>query len=190
MKSRIGIAIFAGAVLCPSLAFAAEGSESAGSWFSLIFYVINFVIFLWILKRYAGPPISRFFGDRATGMRETMGRADTAFQEAQDLANRAAERIAKLEAEKVQISSDLADETVYLVGRIDDLAHETVARIKRDTEMTAAALHEAAQRRARESLAAGAGRLARELVERNFVPADQRRLLDSFLDRLREEAGR
>lgn len=188
MKSRIAIAISAGAVLCPSLAAAAEAPEATGSWFSLIFYVINFVIFLWILNRFAGPPVRQYFGDRAKGLRDTMGRADTAFREAQDLANRAAERIAKLEAEKTQISSDLADETVYQVGRIYDLAHETVARIKHDTEMTAAAVREAAQRRARESLAAAAGRIARELVEHSFIPADQRRLLDGFLDKLREEA--
>jgi F0F1-type ATP synthase membrane subunit b/b' len=190
MKPRIGIAIFAGAILCPTFAFAAEGPEANGSWFSLIFYVINFVIFLWILNHYAGPPVVKYFRDRATGMRDTLGRADAAFEEAQDLANRAAERIARLEAEKAQISSDLADETVYQVGRIYDLAQETVARIKHDTETTVTALQEGAQRRARESLAAGAGYLARELVERNFVPADQRRLLDSFLERLREEAGR
>lgn len=190
MKQRIGIAIFAGAVLCPSLACAAEAPESSGSWFSLIFYVINFVIFLWILRRYAGPPVLKYFGDRATRMRESMSRADAAFQEAQDLANRAAERIAKLEAEKAQISSDLADETVYLVGRIYDQAHESVARIKHDTKMTAVALREAAHRRARESLAAGAGYLAREMVEQSFVPADQRRLLDSFLEKLREEVRR
>jgi F0F1-type ATP synthase membrane subunit b/b' len=189
MKPRIGIAIIAGAVLCPTLAFAAERPEANGSWFSLIFYVINFVIFLWILNHYAAAPVVKYFRDRATGMRDTLGRADAAFQEAQDLANRAAERIARLEAEKAQISSDLADETVYQVGRIYDLAQETVARIKHDTETTVTALQEGAQRRARESLAAGAGYLARELVERNFVPADQRRLLDSFLERLREEAG-
>jgi F-type H+-transporting ATPase subunit b len=190
MKSRTGIAIVAAAVLCPTLAFAAEGPEAKGSWFSLIFYVINFVIFLWILRHYAGPPVVKYFRDRATGMRDSIGRADAAFHEAQALANRAAERIAKLEAEKAQISSDLADETVYQVGRIYDLARETVARIKRDTEMTATALQEAAHRRAREALAAGAGRLAGELVERNFVPADQRRLLDSFLERLRGEVVR
>lgn len=188
MKSRIAIAISAGAVLCPSLAAAAEAPEATGSWFSLIFYVINFVIFLWILNRYAGPPVRQYFGDRARGLRETIGKADAAFREAQDLANRAAERIAKLEAEKTQISSDLADETVYQVGRVYDLAHESVARIKHDAEMTAAALRDAAQRRARESLAAAAGRIARDLVERSFVPADQRRLLDGFLDKLREEA--
>jgi len=190
MKARVGIAISAGAVLCPSLAIASEAPEAQGSWFALIFYVINFVIFLWILKHYAGPPVLRYFRDRAQGLRDSIGRADAAFEEAKDLANRAAERIAKLEAEKTQIASDLEDETVYQVGRIYDQARETINRIKRDSDMTGAGLREGAQRRARETLAAGAVSLARKLVKRNFAPADQRRLLDSFLDRLREEVGR
>jgi F0F1-type ATP synthase membrane subunit b/b' len=116
-----------------------------------------------------------------------MRRADANFRQAQELARRAADQMAKLEAEKTQIASDLADETVYQVGRIYDLAQEAVARIKRDTEMTSAALRDAARRQVRVSLAEASGRLARGLLERDFQAADQERLLGGFIDRLREE---
>lgn len=188
MKSRVTIATIFAAVLWPALAFAAEGGEERASWSALIFYVINFALFLWIIKRYAGQLITKFFSDRADTIRETMSRAESNFREAQERAHRAAERMAKLEAEKQQITSDLADETVYQVRRIYELAQETVARIERDVAMTSAALREAAQRSLRKALAEASGTLARDILERNFEPGDQHRLLEGFVEKLGEEA--
>jgi F-type H+-transporting ATPase subunit b len=191
MKSRVAIVAILAVAVCPSLAYAAEhAAENQGSWFDLIFYVVNFALFLWIARRYAGPLILGFFKDRSAGIRGTMSRAETALNDAQNLANRAAERMAQLEAEKKQIASEFAEETDYQTGRIRELARETVARIERDTNMTVAAVREGAQRRLRQSLAAAAGALARELVTRNFETSDQKRLLEDFVDRLGEEVGR
>lgn len=188
MKSRVTIATIFAAGLWPALAFAAEGAEERGSWSALIFYVINFALFVWVIKRYGGPLITKFFSDRAGTIRETMSRAESNLREAQELANRAAERMAKLEAEKQQITSDLADETVYQIQRIYELARETVARIARDTTMTSAALREAAQRSLREALAEASGTLARGILARNFEARDQHRLLEGFVEKLGEEA--
>jgi F-type H+-transporting ATPase subunit b len=189
MKRRILIAASLGAALIPSAALAAEGGgESSGSWSSLLLYIINFGIFIFILAKYAVPMARDFFNQRATTIRESLSKAESNYREAEELANRAAERTAKLESEKAKIASDLADETVYQVGRIYEMAQETAARIKHDTELSAAATREAGQRRMREALAAATGRLAREMVVRDFEPADQDRLLDSFVAKLRDEA--
>jgi F0F1-type ATP synthase membrane subunit b/b' len=192
MKSRIAIAAtLIGAALTPALAFAAEGgSEERGTWGALVFYIINFSLFAAILWKYAVPAARNFFRDRATGIRATLAKADAAFREAEELANRAAERMAKLEAEKNQISSDLADETVYQIGRIYDLAREAAARIKRDAEQGATALAENANRRVREALAHAAGKVARDLVLSNFGAGDQTRLVQGFVEKLGEEARR
>jgi F0F1-type ATP synthase membrane subunit b/b' len=192
MKSRIAIAAtLIGAALTPALAFAAEGgSEERGTWGALVFYIINFSLFAAILWKYAVPAARNFFRDRATGIRATLAKADAAFREAEELANRAAERMAKLEAEKNQISSDLADETVYQIARIYDLAREAAARIKRDAEQGAIALAENANRRVREALAHAAGKVARDLVLSNFVAGDQTRLVQGFVEKLGEEARR
>jgi len=192
MKSRIAIAAtLIGAALAPSLALAAEGgADEHGTWGALLFYVINFLLFAGILWKYALPAAKNYFKDRATGIRETISKADAAFRDAQELANRAAERMAKLEAEKSQIASDLADETVYQIGRIYDLAQESAARIKRDAEISATAMAENAKRRVREALAHAAGRLAGDLVKRNFEATDQTHLVQGFVEKLGEEAGR
>jgi F0F1-type ATP synthase membrane subunit b/b' len=188
MKRRILIAACLSAALIPSVALCAEGTgESSGSWSSLLLYVINFAIFVIILVKYAGPMTRDFFKQRATTIRDSLHKAETNYREAEELANRAAERIAKLESEKAKIASDLADETVYQVGRIYEMAQETAARIKRDTELSVAAIREAGQRQMREALAAATGRLAREMVVREFQPTDQDRLLDGFVAKLRDE---
>lgn len=192
MKSRMAIAATVlGAALIPSLALAADGAvEERGTWGALLFYIINFLLFAGILWKYALPAAKSYFKDRATGIRDTISKADAAFRDAQELANRAAERMAKLEAEKSQISSDLADETVYQIGRIYDLAQESAARIKRDAETSATAMAENATRRVREGLAHAAGGLAGELVKRNFRADDQTRLVQGFVEKLGAEAGR
>ena len=118
--------------------------------------------------------------------RKLQGDLDTLRQQR----NAANERMAKLEAEKSQISSDLADETVYQIGRIYDLAQESAARIRRDGELSAAALAEDANRRVRAALAHAAGRLARDLVTNSFQASDQTRLVQGFVEKLSEEAGR
>ncbi|HTT76586.1 MAG TPA: ATP synthase F0 subunit B [Candidatus Binataceae bacterium] len=189
MIRRLFIIASLAAVFAPSAAFAAESSaEPAGSWMALLFYIINFAIFVFILARYALPMARDFFNQRATTIRDSLSKAESEYRQAEELANRAAERTAKLEDEKAQIASDLAEETAYQLRRISEMAQETAARIKRDTELSVAATREAGQRRMREALAAATGRLARQQIVREFRPSDQNRLLDRFVAKLRDEA--
>ena len=192
MKLKAAIATALSVGLFPALAFCAENAAAteAGSWFALLFYVINFSLFLVIIVRYAGPAIKGFFRDRAVGIRQNMQRADSALLQAQERASRAAEQMSRLDAEKARIASEMTDETVYQVGRIYDMAREAVARLKRDTELTSAALRESGRRNVREAMALAAGEIARELIVRNFEPSDQSRLLEQFTVKLNQEAGR
>jgi F-type H+-transporting ATPase subunit b len=180
--------MIAAAILCPSLALAADAEPVEGSWLALIFYAINLVLFLWLVRHYGGPRIASFFGDRARTIRENRARAEKAYQEARALADRAAERLRQLNAEKSRLAADLDDETTYQISQIEGAAREAVARIQHDGELTLAAVREGAQRQLRQTLAAGAGRIARELVRRNFETGDQRRLLNGFVERIGEEA--
>ena len=182
-------------LLLPAAGWCAEsgGGEAAaggGSWLSLLFYVINFAVFVWILVHYAGPPARKFFADRAGGIKETFARAEATLKEAQDLANRAAERMSRLEAEKKQLRADLDAETAYIANRIREMARETAQRIVRDTELTGAAITEAAQRHVRAMLAETTGKLARELMVKSFTDDDQARLLRGFEEKLAQEAHR
>jgi F0F1-type ATP synthase membrane subunit b/b' len=167
---------------------AAEGGEGGGSWSILIFFAINFALFVFILYHFGAPPAGKFFTDRATGIRGTLDRANNAFAQAQDLANKAAARVAGLATEKARMQRELDDETAHLVRRIGELAAQGAERIRRDAELTAAALGEAAQRRLRTRLAAAAAAMARDLIAREFNDSDQSRLLQGFMNRLGQEA--
>ncbi|MGH8011601.1 MAG: hypothetical protein ACREQ4_03760 [Candidatus Binataceae bacterium] len=189
MKLRFAIAAWLVLALWPAWAYCAENAPAGeGSWLTLGFYIVNFAIFIFILVRYAGPITVGFFKNRAARIRENLERARTNFEEARQLAERAAERNAKVGAEKAQIASDLEHETIYQIGRAYDAAREAVARIKREADVTATTLREGAQRRLRQTMVHAAGRIARRLVIGDFVPADQQRLLDGFMDTLRYQA--
>jgi len=180
----------AAVVVAPSFARAAEGAgENPGSWLGTMFFTINFLLFVGILYYFAGPMARTFFRDRATGIRSQLDRLTSALQEGQDLAGRAAARMAQLEQEVAQLKSEMENETVFLVNRIREGARTTAERIRRDTELTSAAIADAAQRRVRERLAANAASLARALIAKSFEASDQARLIDSFMDRIRHEAA-
>jgi F-type H+-transporting ATPase subunit b len=176
-------------IAAPSFAFAAEEAAPEGTWFGTLFFSINFLLFVAILYRFAGPMIGTFFRDRASGIRSQIDRLSSALQEAQDLANRAAARMAHLEQEAAQLKSEIDNETVFIANRIREGARATAERIRRDTALTSGALTDAAQRRVRERLAANAASIARELITRNFQDADQSRLVDSFMEKIRNEAA-
>jgi F0F1-type ATP synthase membrane subunit b/b' len=188
MESRIARTSLAlGVVFWPAAALAAETEQAQGSWFALIFYVINFLLFILIVRRYGGPLITKYFGDHARTIRDIRERAEKAYLEAQELASRAAERLQQLEAEKHQMQAELDEETTYQIGQISEAARDAVSRIRRDAELGSAALRDGAQRRLRQTMAEAAGRIARELLKRNFQAPDQARLLRGFVDRIAEE---
>src|SRR5579864_5478818 len=104
-RYRFAIVSIVTALLCPALVFAAEGPSEEGNWSALVFYAINFLLFVWIVKRVGGPRIADFFKTRARSIRENLSRADRAFKDAQGLAQNAADRLKSLEAEKSRIAA-------------------------------------------------------------------------------------
>ena len=169
----------------PSQAAEGAGAER-GSWLLLTFFAINFILFVSVLVYFAGPPVRKFFADRAATIRTALSRAQSALAEAEDLANKAAARMAALSAELKKVAEELEQETAFQIAKVADLAKSTAERIRRDTEMSRAALAEAAKRRVRAQLAESTATLARDLIGRNFQPSDQGRLIDGFMDKARQ----
>jgi F0F1-type ATP synthase membrane subunit b/b' len=189
MKARITtISLTASALCWPSSVFATQGETAHGSWFALIFYGINFLLFLWIVRRYGWSRVTQFFHDRSHTIGEIRGRAEKAYREAQELAKGASQLLQHLEADQRKLMSELDNGTAYQVAQMTDAAREAVNRLQRDTEITTAALREGAQRRLRQTMAEAAGTIARELVKRNFQASDQARLLQGFINGIGEEA--
>lgn len=177
-------ALFAAASF-PQVAFAAEESGADhGSWLMFAFFAVNFVLFVYILARFAGPMIRKYLSDRTTTIRTGLSRAQRALAQAQDLAKQAEARMSALEAELKKTADEIEQETAFQIAKVAELAKTAAERIARDAVMSSAALAEAAQRRVRAQLADSAATLARDLIGRNFQSSDQGRLIDGFMDRL------
>jgi len=170
-------------------ASSADAEHHGVDWSSLAFFVINFAIFAAIVIYFARPLVASFIRDQAGAIRDTIGRAQSAYSQAERLSAQARERVASLDAELKRLVADLDAETAHQVRQIADGARSGAARIRTDAEQAAAALAEAAQRRLREQLAATSAALARELITQSFQPSDQVRLIDGFVDRLGQESS-
>jgi len=185
MKKSITSAAILAAAFFPRAALAAEGAGAEhGSWLLLMFFAINFALFVYVLVHFAGPALKKFFADRAVTIRTALSRAASALAEAEDLANKAAARMAALAAELKKVADELEQETAFQVSKVADLAKSTAERIHRDTEMSSSALSEAAKRRVRAQLAESAATIASSLISRDFQRNDQGRLIDGFMDKL------
>ncbi|MGC1678295.1 MAG: hypothetical protein WA740_12275 [Candidatus Binataceae bacterium] len=188
---KIAIWMLAAGALMPGIARAAEsGAEPTGSWLTLGFFTANFAAFVIILIYYAIPLARSFFTDRAASIRATLGKAESALAEADALARAAEARKAALESELARIKAEFDAQTNYQLARIRELAKAHTERLKHDSEISAGAMTEAAQRRVRERLAAAAATHARESIARNFSGDDQGRLIEGFMDKLGQEGRR
>jgi F-type H+-transporting ATPase subunit b len=188
MRYRAAIlAALAAVTLLPTSAFCAEAGQAQGSWLTLLFFAINFAIFVVVLAKFAVPPATKYFRDRSAEIRTTLKTTDDALVRAQEMAARAEADLAKLEAEKALLAREMRETTAREVGRIREIAERTAARIKQDAQMASTALAETGRRRIREQLAAVTTNLARDLIEKNFAAADQSHLIDEFMNQLEAE---
>jgi F0F1-type ATP synthase membrane subunit b/b' len=182
MKLKITLAATLGVGLSPTLAFCAEGGAAeGGSWLALLFYVINFAIFVYILARYAAPLAVKFFHERAVEIRNTANLSESGLRSASQTAAQGEAEVAGLEAEKARILAEMRAETAREAARIRELGQMSAQRIRRDAEMTARSIADSGRRTVQAHLAATAARLARTLITDNFEAADQARLLQEFL---------
>jgi F0F1-type ATP synthase membrane subunit b/b' len=192
MKFATSIFALGGANLCAATAFAAAGGEAGaggeGSWSALIFYFINAAIFVALCVHFARPAIRQHFAKRAGDLRDQRARTEAAFEAAEEAAREAARHLQQLAAEKARLREEMEAETAFQIKLLRDTAQTGAARIGRDAELTAAAAVEETRRRVRAYLAGVAGVIARELVQRNFNPDDQRRMLTDFAEKLTAEA--
>lgn len=188
LKNALSISLSVG-LLSPTLAFCAEGGAAeGGSWLALLFYVINFTIFVYILVRFGGPMAVKFFRDRATEIRENIKLSEAGFRSANQTAQEAEAQLKGLAAEKERLVAEMRAETAREVARIRELGQMAAQRIRRDAEMTSRSIGDNGRRVIQAHLAAVAARLARELISNAFQPGDQSRLLTEFLDTVRQEA--
>lgn len=163
-------------------AWAAGGAEHhAPSITDVIFPALNFLIYAFIIVKYALPAVRSFLKNRREEVIATMTQASAKKAAAQALVDEYNTKLAAVDREVQSLQATLRDEgerdKAKLLGDADAMA----AKIKEDARILAAQEVKIARQKIREEMALQAEAAARALLQRNLSVEDQNRLADEFI---------
>lgn len=166
-------------VLWSSPAAAAE--EHAASVSELIFPLVNFLIFLYLIKRFVLPLARDYFKSRREGIAQSIREAGEAKQRADALVLDYKNRLAKLIEELRAIREALRAEGEREKGKLLAEAKEIAERIKADTDFLAEQEVRLARQTLVREIVDAARTAAEKLIQQNFTVEDQKRMVSEFL---------
>lgn len=190
---RVG-AVLIGVALAGAPAGALAAEAGGGGVFGnplggFLAHLINFAILLYILIRFAGPPVRSYLARRREVLERTLAEAAALKADAEARAREYEARLARVDAEIARIREEYRADGEAERARILAEAERAAERLRRQAEVTA----EQELAKARAALREEAARLAVELAEqalrREVTPADQSRLVQEFLVRLPAATG-
>jgi F-type H+-transporting ATPase subunit b len=161
---------------------AASGAEHHAAPISqLIFPFLNFLIFVYLIKRFVVPLIKGHLKSRREGLLSAVREADEGKKRAEAAVRDYRERLARLNQEVRQIEDSLKTdgerEKTKLLREAEDLA----SKVKEDARFLAEQEVKVARQKIREEMAGNARANAAELLRRNLSAADQERLVEEFV---------
>ena len=180
LSPRIGGLAAAALALAPTAALASEGGEG-GALSSILWHLLNLVIFLALLVWLAGPRLRAFLFQRR---KEIEGQLDEARRLRADAQARDAEwrgKLDGLQAEASRITTEARE-----LGRIERekilaQAREQAERIRQDAERAASQEMARARTELRDEAVRLAMKMAARMVSENVNEEDQRRLVEEYL---------
>lgn len=162
-------------------ASAAEAEHHALSINQIWFPLGNFLIFAWIIKRFALPLVRDFLRSRREevlssiqGAAESKRRADAIVQDYKA-------RLTRLDQDVQSIQASLRAEGERQRARLLEEAEGLARKIKEDARFLADQEVRIARQKIREEIATQAEASARELIQRNFTPSDQGHLTEELI---------
>ena len=162
-------------------ASAAGADHHAPSINQIWFPLANFLIFAFIIVRYALPPIRNFLRARHDQVVATFQEAAAKKRQAEMVVQDYKNRLARLEQEVQSIQTALQAEGEREKSKLLSETRLLAAKIKEDARFLADQEVKMARQKIREEIAAQAESTARELVQRQLSPMDQDRLVEDFV---------
>jgi F-type H+-transporting ATPase subunit b len=148
-----------------------------GIWFPLA----NFLIFAYIIKRFALPVVRDFLVSRRAEVLAAVNEASERKHRAEALVQEYKGRLARLDQEVQSIQALLRADGERERSKLLSVAAATAAKIKEDARFLADQEVKVAQHKIREEIAHRAEATARELVQRHISAADHDRLAEDFI---------
>jgi F-type H+-transporting ATPase subunit b len=172
----------------PAVALASSGgghaADPAEQWKVFSFSVVNFLIFAYLMRRFAGPPIKDFLSKRRSEVADAIAAASAAKLEADRVKAEYEAKAARLADSKAELIAEVKAIAEAEHARVIAAANEGADRMRRDAELTA----ESDLARARRELRAEAAKLATELagqmIQNKLNDAERERLLSDFIARV------
>jgi F-type H+-transporting ATPase subunit b len=167
-------------------AWAAEAAEHgvehhAPSINDIWFPLGNFLIYLFIIVKYALPLVRDFLKNRREEVVATIAQASAKKQAAEALVNEYKAKVAGLDREIQAMQNSLRQDGEREKAKLVSEAQTLAAKIKVDAQFLADQEVKMARQRVRQDMADQAEATARELVQRHLSTADQSRLAEEFI---------
>jgi F-type H+-transporting ATPase subunit b len=154
------------------------------NWTTFILEIINFLVLVWILKRFLYKPVLGIIARRREGIEKAMADAESLNDQAHDLQSQYENRLAEWEGEKQQAREELTRE---IDGERQRRMQELETKLQQEREKAAEAearRREEAQRKAEEMALNQAAGFAARLLKELSGPELEARLLTLLLEQL------
>ncbi len=169
-----------------SVAFASEGAHHEISLKMEIFRIINFAVFVWLLYKFAGNAVKKYFTERRENISRSLEEAKKVREEAQRMYNEAKAKVENLESEVKAILSNAEKEKEEQVARIREETEKMVQRIKEQAKATVNLEVERAKLELQQEAIDLAVEVAQKLLQEKITPEDQKRLLSDYINKVKE----
>jgi F-type H+-transporting ATPase subunit b len=160
---------------------AAEAEHHTPSINDIWFPLINFLIYAFIIVKFALPLIRDFLKTRREEIVAKLAEASAKKQAAEALVRDYRSRLAGLGKEVQSLQAALREDGEREKSRLVSEAQATAVKITQDANFLADQEVRSARQKLREDIADEAEATAQQLIERNISAADQSRLVDDFL---------
>jgi F-type H+-transporting ATPase subunit b len=147
---------------------------------SLGLQLLNFGVLIFVLVKFGGPAISKALTARHQQLKADLLAASAARAEAEARLAQQEARLAALEQEIEGIRTGVKAEAEAEKARLIAMAEERAKRIREETTFVLEQQVKEAEELRRE-VAMASVNLAEQMVKKSFGPADQQRLVDTFV---------
>lgn len=173
-------------IVTASLLVSTPALAAGGGWAMIVFHLINLVVLLWLLVRFAGPAINRAIRTKGEGVEHDIAEASRLHAEAAALLAEYQHKLGELdaradalieqyrrdgEAEKARLVAEAEAESERIRAEAERAAHNEITRARARLEAEVVDLAIAA---------------AEQAIRSKLGPADHRRLTADYLGRLEE----
>jgi F-type H+-transporting ATPase subunit b len=154
------------------------------SWTTFVLEIINFLVLVWILKRFLYKPVLDMIDRRRAGIEKTLDDAKALHEEAEQLQEQYEGRLAAWEQEHQKAREELSRELD--AERANKLAalHTVLEREREKTRVAEARRQADAMARMEETALQQGARFATRLLEETAGPETQARLVEYVLNEL------